>query len=277
METGSKLFFLLLLPFLGTVAISLTGVVASTAYSDQAGRPDLHSGYELVPDGAAIDTVTWNRPRFRERQEERNNLVRQVKQQGIDNERVIDAMRHVPRHLFVPESRREQAYQNRPLPIGNNQTISQPYIVAFMTQLLDIQPGDQVLEIGTGSGYQAAVLSELTPNVFTIEIIEELGKRARERFDNLGYSTIQTKIGDGYKGWPEHAPFDGIMITAAAPEIPRPLINQLRPGGILVMPYGEPGGFQVLIRVTKSEEGEIMREEILPVRFVPMTGDVQGN
>lgn len=222
------------------------------------------------------DTVSWERPRFSARQQERNDLVSQIRLQGIDSERVLDAMRHVPRHLFVPQPRREAAYQNRPLPIGNRQTISQPYIVAYMTQLLDIQPGEKVLEIGTGSGYQAAVLSELTPNVYTIEIIKELGKEAQARFEKLGYNTIETRIGDGYKGWPTHAPFDAIIITAAAPNIPQPLIDQLKPDGVIVMPYGEAGGSQVLIRITKTEDEEIKREEILPVRFVPMTGEVQN-
>lgn len=223
------------------------------------------------------DTVTWQRPRFSELQAERDELVQQIKLQGIDSERVLDAMRNVPRHLFIPESQRKNAYMNTPLPIGHQQTISQPYIVAYMTQLLDIQPGEKILEIGTGSGYQAAVLSELTPKVYTIEIIESLGKQARSRFAKLGYETNKTKIGDGYKGWPEHAPFDAIMITAAAPEVPRPLINQLKVNGVLVMPYEELDGSQILIRITKTQNGDIRREEIVPVRFVPMTGDVQNN
>ncbi len=236
--------------------------------------------YNLSPsfyDSIPKDTVTWHRPRFSERQEERNELVEQIKAQGISSNKVLQAMRNVPRHLFIPKSKRHNAYMNTPLPIGHRQTISQPYIVGYMTQLLDVQPGEKILEIGTGSGYQAAVLSELTPNVFTIEIVEALGKQARTQFDELGYNTIKTKIGDGYKGWSEHAPFDGIIITAAAPEIPQPLINQLKPGGILVMPYGEPRGSQTLLKITKNEDGDIERREVLPVRFVPMTGEVQGN
>ena len=222
------------------------------------------------------DTVTWQRPRFRERQQERNRLADHLREQGIESKKVLQAMRNVPRHLFVPKSQRHNAYANTPLPIGEGQTISQPFIVAYMTQMLDVKPGDRVLEIGTGSGYQAAVLSELTPHVFTIEIVEELGREAIDRFSNLGYSTIEIRIGDGYKGWPEHAPFDAVIITAAAPRIPQPLIDQLKPGGVLVMPHGEPNGNQVLIRVTKSKDGEVTRREVLPVRFVPMTGEVQN-
>lgn len=230
------------------------------------------SGNSIPP-----DTVEWDRPRFSERQDERHRLVGQtIEARGISDERVLEAMRHVPRHLFVPESRRKNAYQDRPLPIGEGQTISQPFIVAYMTQMLDLQSGEKVLEIGTGSGYQAAVLSELTPRVYTIEIVEELGRQARQLFEKLGYNTIQTKIGDGYKGWPEHAPFDAIILTAAAEKIPQPLIEQLKPGGILVMPEGEPRGPQILIKVTKNEEGEITKKRMLPVRFVPMTGEVQN-
>lgn len=226
---------------------------------------------------AQIDTLKWHRPRFPERREERHRLVEQgLKQRGVTDKKVLEAMRHVPRHLFVPESHQRNAYINHPLPIGLGQTISQPFIVGYMTQMLDLQAGEKVLEIGTGSGYQAAVLSELTPHVYTIEIIEELGKQARKRFKKLGYNTIKTRIGDGYKGWPEYAPFDAIILTAAADRIPQPLLEQLKPGGILVMPEGDPTGPQTLIRVTKNEQGEISRERKLPVRFVPMTGEVQN-
>jgi protein-L-isoaspartate(D-aspartate) O-methyltransferase len=194
----------------------------------------------------------------------------------ITDENVLEAMRSVPRHLFIPAKYRKVAYQNRPLPIGYEQTISQPFIVAYMTQLLDLKAGDKVLEIGTGSGYQAAVLSEFTPYVYTIEIVEELGRKARTRFDSLGYATIKTKIGDGYKGWEKHAPFDAVILTAAPPEIPQPLINQLKPGGVLVAPVGSSGGVQVLTKITKMKNGDIKREKKLPVRFVPMTGDAQN-
>jgi protein-L-isoaspartate(D-aspartate) O-methyltransferase len=182
-------------------------------------------------------------------------------------------MARVQRHEFVPPSLRAQAYENRPLPIGEGQTISQPYIVALMTDLLDPNEDDVVLEIGTGSGYQAAVLAELVKKVYTIEIVEPLGKEVRERLERLGYDNIETRIGDGYHGWPEHAPFDAIIVTAATPEVPPPLIEQLKPGGVLVLPIG--GGFasEQLTMIEKTEDGEIERRGVLPVRFVPLTGE----
>lgn len=215
---------------------------------------------------------------FSEREDERAQLVEQgIEQRGISDPDVLEAMRRVPRHLFVPKRYQQFAYLNRPLPIGHDQTISQPYIVAFMTSMLNLTHGEKVLEIGTGSGYQAAVLSELTPHVFTIEIVEELGRQARARFDSLGYSTIKTKIGNGYKGWKKHAPFDAIILTAAPEEIPDPLITQLAPGGVLLAPVGKAGETQTLKRVTKSENSNISIENKLPVRFVPMTGEAQVN
>ncbi len=219
------------------------------------------------------DTLEWHRPRFTEREDERRRLVNTLQsRENIDDNEVLQAMRNVPRHLFVPESRRNRAYENTPLPIGHGQTISQPFIVAFMTEMLDIEPGDKVLEIGTGSGYQAAVLSELTPKVFTIEIIEPLGKTAFERFEELDYRTIKTKTGDGYFGWEEHAPFDAIIVTAAAGHIPPPLVEQLKPGGIMAIPVGNPYQPQVLVRAEKQENGKMRTRRLLPVRFVPMTG-----
>lgn len=220
------------------------------------------------------DTISWQQPRFSDRRQERIQMVEEgIKQQGVDDQAVLEAMRHVPRHRFVPEEYQQFAYQNRPLPIGHNQTISQPYIVGYMSQMLNLESGDKVLEIGTGSGYQAAVLSELTPHVFTIEIVEALGKRARSLFENLGYSTIKTNIGDGYKGWPEHAPFDAVILTAAPEEIPQPLIDQLKPGGVMVAPVGAAGEIQILMEIRKTKDGEIRMDRKLPVRFVPMTGD----
>ncbi|SHF57712.1 protein-L-isoaspartate(D-aspartate) O-methyltransferase [Fodinibius roseus] len=218
------------------------------------------------------DTISWQPPRFSEREEERHKMVREgIEQQGVTDPEVLEAMRQVPRHLFVPEKYQQFAYQNRPLPIGYDQTISQPYIVGYMTRMLDLDSSKKVLEIGTGSGYQAAVLAELTPRVFTIEIVEALGKQARRLFDKLGYDTIETKIGDGYRGWPEHAPFDAIILTAAPEKIPPPLIEQLKPGGILVAPLGAAGQTQTLTKVTKNKEGDVEIERQLPVRFVPMT------
>jgi protein-L-isoaspartate(D-aspartate) O-methyltransferase len=228
----------------------------------------------------ADDTITWQKPRFDERQNERHQLVERNIASGLravrDN-RVIAAMKNVPRHLFMPKQFRDAAYADRPLPIGQGQTISQPYIVAYMTEQLELEPGDRVLEIGTGSGYQAAVLSEITPFVFTIEIIPDLAKTARSRFKELGYNTIEVKIGDGYYGWEEHAPYDAIIGTAAADEVPQPLIDQLNPGGRLIIPTGETGRIQKLILLTKDESGEVSTKELLSVRFVPMTGEDEEN
>lgn len=221
---------------------------------------------------------SWHKPRFEEHRAERHRMVQEgIKQQGVIDPKVLAAMRHVPRHLFVPRQYREYAYQNRPLPIGHEQTISQPYIVAYMTQMLDLKAGEKVLEIGTGSGYQAAVLSELTPRVYTIEIIKALARQARKRFQKLGYHTIRTKIGDGYKGWPEYAPFDAIILTAAPKNIPDPLVEQLAPGGVLVAPVGGQHETQYIVKITKTEEGKIQRQRKIPVRFVPMTGKAPKN
>lgn len=223
------------------------------------------------------DTVEWNRPRFSEREDEREELVREIRSRGeIDDPDVLDAIRHVPRHHFVPENFSTRAYENNPLPIGHGQTISQPFVVAFMTQMLNLEPDDKVLEIGTGSGYHSAVLSELTPHIYTIEIIRELGESASELYEELGYNTIRTKIGDGYFGWEEHAPFDAIIVTAAAGHIPSPLMEQLKPGGIMAIPIGDPYQAQVLMKVEKNKKGKIRTERILPVRFVPMTGEAQN-
>jgi protein-L-isoaspartate(D-aspartate) O-methyltransferase len=188
------------------------------------------------------------------------------------SERVMAAMRKVERHRLVPRAQIAHAYHNRPLPIGNNQTISQPYIVALMTDLLDTKPGDKVLEIGTGSGYQAAVLAEIVREVFTIEIVEPLGKVAAARLLEMGYRNIHTRIGDGHKGWPEQAPFDAIIVTAAARETPPALIEQLKAGGKLVIPAGAPSQTQTLYVIEKSTDGKATRREVLPVRFVPLTG-----
>lgn len=257
----------------------LTGTAVNrhlVAHSDTRRAHDTFSIHRKDTVESGSDTLTWHRPRFPEREEERHRLVEEgIRQRGITDTKVLDAMRRVPRHLFVPGDQRAHAYLNRPLPIGHQQTISQPYIVAYMTRALDLKAGDKVLEIGTGSGYQAAVLSEITPHVYTIEIVEPLGKQAIERFKKLGYSTITTKIGDGYKGWSEHAPFDAIILTAAAGRIPPPLLDQLKPGATMVMPSGDVNEPQILIKITKTEEGEINKERLLPVRFVPMTGEVQ--
>jgi protein-L-isoaspartate(D-aspartate) O-methyltransferase len=186
--------------------------------------------------------------------------------------RVMKVMGSVPRHEFVPLTYRTRAYENRPLPIGHGQTISQPYIVALMTDLLRIRPGARVLEVGTGSGYQTAVLAEMAEEVFTIEIIEALGEQATERLNVLEYGNVRVQLGDGYYGWEEYAPFDAIVVTAAASHIPPPLVKQLKPGGRMVIPVG--GRFQVqqLTLIDKDPNGKTRTRQILPVRFVPLTG-----
>lgn len=189
------------------------------------------------------------------------------------DERVLQAMAAVPRHEFVPPRRRSQAYLNQPLPIGYGQTISQPYIVAVMTDLLSLQPDDVVFELGAGSGYQAAVLAELVEKVYSVEIIEALGERARATLQRLGYDNVQVRSGDGYYGWPDHAPFDAIVVTAAADHIPPPLVQQLKPGGRMVIPVGSKFFTQQLVLVEKTEEGGVRTRNILPVRFVPLTGE----
>ena len=197
----------------------------------------------------------------------------QIVARGVRDPRVLAAMRKVPRHRFVDDAQRAEAYEDHPLPIPGNQTISQPYIVALMTELLELKPDSRVLEIGTGSGYQSAVLAELAKEVYTIEIVPELARLARTRLSELDYANVTVREGDGYRGWPEHAPFDGIIVTAAPERIPQPLLDQLAPGGIMVIPVG--GFFQELKVFRKSADGRITERDILPVRFVPMTGEVE--
>ncbi len=199
-------------------------------------------------------------------------VTTQIVSRGVHDPRVLDALRRVERHRFVPEGLRDQAYQDRPLAIGHRQTISQPYIVALMTEVARVKPGARVLEIGTGSGYQAAVLSLLAGEVYTIEIVEPLASQAAARLEALGYRNVTVRAGDGYRGWPERAPFDAILVTAAPPEIPQPLLEQLAMGGRLVAPVGE--GDQELVVVERTAAG-LQRRRIIPVRFVPMTGEAQ--
>ena len=187
------------------------------------------------------------------------------------SERVLAAMAKVPRHELVPADQKAIAYANRPLPIGLGQTISQPFIVALMTDLMEVKSGDRVLEIGTGSGYQAAVLAELAATVYTVEIVEPLAREAAGRLKQLGYRNVVAKVGDGFQGWPEHAPFDAIMVTAAPREVPQPLIEQLKPGGRLVVPVGRQAAGQALLLIEKKSDGTVMRRNILAVSFVPLT------
>jgi protein-L-isoaspartate(D-aspartate) O-methyltransferase len=201
----------------------------------------------------------------------RSKMVRtQIESRGILDSAVLEAMRTVPRHRFVPPKWIDQAYADHPLPIGYGQTISQPFIVAWMTELLQVKPGAKVLEIGTGSGYQAAVLGELGYQVYTVEIIAELATQASDLLSEMGYVQITTRQGDGYFGWKEHAPFDAIIVTCAPDHIPPPLVKQLSDGGRMVVPVGPPGGYQSLFLITK-EDGEVKSKNLGGVRFVPLT------
>jgi len=220
---------------------------------------------------------------FRRRREEmvRTQIAMQswTGSQPVRDPRILDALRKTPRHRFVPTELVRYAYDNRPLPIGYGQTISQPYLVARMTELLEPKGEHNILEVGTGSGYQAAVLSPLVAKVYTIEIIEPLGTAARQRLSLLGYKNIEVQVGDGYFGWPVKAPFDGIIVTAAANHIPPPLIEQLKPGGRMVIPLGSPFQTQVLMLVTKGSKGprDLQMRSLMPVAFVPLIGGPKSN
>ncbi len=203
-------------------------------------------------------------------QKRQRMVEQQIKARGVTNKIVLEAMEKIPRHMFVPEKYRQFSYYDQPLPIGQGQTISQPYIVALMTELLDVDKDDIVLEIGTGSGYQAAVLSATVRELYTIEIVEELGVQAGERLKDLGYDNVNVKIADGSLGWPDKAPFDGIIVTAAAEEIPEPLIKQLKPGGRMVIPVDSSFFGQDLLIVDKDKAGNVITTKTIPVRFVPL-------
>lgn len=233
------------------VLMILGGGVPAMAFAHNDRAAERH---EMVEEIAAMDRTVGD-------QADRN---------GIDP-RVLQAMGKVLRHEFVPVAQRPSAYRNRPLSIGSGQTISQPYVVALMTDLMRLEPDDKVLEIGTGSGYQAAVLGELVADVYSVEIVEPLGRQAAEVLGRLGYDNVHTRIGDGYKGWPEHAPYDAIIVTAAPDHVPPALIEQLKPGARLVIPVGDM--FQKLMVITKNEDGTTTREETVPVQFVPLTRD----
>ncbi len=202
------------------------------------------------------------------KQKAQKMVKEQIEERGIDNEKLLKVMRNTPRHQFVPEKYKKWAYDDRPLPIGHDQTISQPYIVALMTDLLQIKKDDKILEIGTGSGYQAAILAGLADQVYTIEIVEALANQAKKRLKQMGFSNIQVRHGNGYNGWPEHAPFDKIIVTAAPKKIPEALKNQLKKGGRMVLPVGDH--FQQLKIVQKTKNGAIKEKNVTGVRFVPM-------
>ncbi len=221
----------------------------------------------------------WRPPVARSIRERTNERRRMVEDQiahpwdgreAVTDPRILDAMLAVPRHAFVPQADRDDAYSDRALPIGHGQTISQPYIVALMTELLHLQPGDKALEIGTGSGYQAAVLAHLTPNVYSIELVQELAQLAEQNLADQGYRNVHLRVGDGHLGWPEQAPFDAIIVTCAPEDLPEPLWTQLRPGGRIVIPLGSAGLIQRLVVVSKTLDGKQRLQTITEVRFVPM-------
>jgi protein-L-isoaspartate(D-aspartate) O-methyltransferase len=257
---------------LGVLVTALAACGGDVPEADQQPGQAASPGAAVAgsPGGSPLETAAPTRARDDDRfRAARLELIEEgVKGLGVKDERVLQAMREVPRHRFIPDDQVSRAYNNRPLPIGFGQTISQPYIVGLMSELLDVQPGEKVLEIGTGSGYQGAVLAELTDKVWSIEIIPELARRADSTLDELGYE-VEVKQADGYFGWPEHAPFDGIIVTAAPDHMPQPLIQQLAEGGKLVIPVGAPGSYQTLWRVTKRN-GQVVSENITDVVFVPL-------
>jgi protein-L-isoaspartate(D-aspartate) O-methyltransferase len=236
----------------------------------------------LILIAVLVAGVVWASTSDTQYAEQRQRMVREVEAAGRPpgaargqpalDRRVLDAMRRVPRHEFVPPEHRSMAYANRPLSIGYGQTISQPYMVALMTDLLGVSSDAVVLEIGTGSGYQAAILAELAQHVYSIEIVPALADQARQRLRRLGYTNVTVRTGDGYNGWEEHAPFDAIMVTAAASHIPPPLLRQLKPGGRMVIPVGSPLLTQQLMLVSKTPDGQTSTRQMLPVAFVPLTG-----
>jgi len=240
-------------PFLALILLALGGCLEEPA---------------VARDGKAAQADSYAEAR-------REMVATQIRARGIENPKVLEAMARVPRHEFVPALARRLAYGDHPLPIGHGQTISQPFIVAFMTEALNPAPGDRVLEIGTGSGYQAAVLAELVAKVYTIEIVAPLAERARADLARLGYGNVLVRVGDGYEGWPEHAPFDAIIVTCSPEQVPQPLVDQLRDGGRMIIPVGDAKGGQELYLLEKRG-ARVVKRAVLPVRFVPMTGKAQA-
>jgi protein-L-isoaspartate(D-aspartate) O-methyltransferase len=258
------------LVFLVAIGLCLSGCPGGKSRDDKA------SGSRTAQSGELAGRTERAHPAFSERAGERGEMVRrQIEARGIKDPGVLRAMRAVPRHAFVPVSQQLYAYDDEPLPIGHDQTISQPYIVAFMTEALRLDPNSVVLEIGTGSGYQAAVAAQIARAVYTIEIVEPLAKSAAGLLKELGYENVRVKAGDGYYGWPEAGPFDAIIGTAATDRIPPPLVEQLKPGGRMVLPVGNGFGMQSLILLTKDQQGGLHQDKVMPVMFVPMTGQVR--
>ena len=237
---------------------------AATAVNDKGDQPPAATTSSLAPPTSQQESDPFLT--------ERSNMVQSgVVDWGIKDKAVIEAMRSVPRHLFVPDDYQDQAYENHPLPIGFGQTISQPYIVALMTEAAQLESKDNVLEVGTGSGYQAAVLAELVDQVYTIEIVGALAERAQSDLARSGYKNVEVRHADGYYGWQEQAPFDAIMVTAAPDHVPQPLIDQLKIGGHIIIPVGPVGGVQTLWRVTRTSEDKVETKNLGGVRFVPFT------
>jgi protein-L-isoaspartate(D-aspartate) O-methyltransferase len=249
--------------------VLLTAAVAALASENAPAAKDEAS----PPAGSDREQVktSWSPPTFTERRAERAAMARTIREfYGLTDERVLKAMRSVPRHEFVPDDVSGRAYRDSPLPIGYGQTISQPYMVAEMTRLLDLDADDRVLEVGTGSGYQAAVLTHFTREVRTIEIVGPLAEAARKRLDRLGYDCVKVRHGDGYHGWPQGGPFDAIIVTCAAGQIPPPLVKQLKAGGRMVIPVGGRFSVQRLMLVEKDKAGEVTSRSLMAVRFVPL-------
>ena len=274
---SAVLLVVLATAFTLTLAATVGCVEGASTGTKQAGESQ--AGARESTDTTALQAPRRRSapPAARERIEERRTMVETQMARPRDgrapvrSKLVLEAMRIVPRHVFVPDTMRRHAYRDRPLPIGHEQTISQPYIVAWMTELLELKPDSKVLEIGTGSGYQAAVLAHMTEHVYSIEIVEALAKRARRTLKDQGYDEVKCRHGDGYNGWAEHAPFDAVIVTCAPEDLPEPLWNQLKPGGRIVIPIGSSDGLQQLVLVEKTSAGE-RRERILSaVRFVPLT------
>lgn len=259
---------------LGEVAAVRAGNDSTSPAVSSADQPT--SGLQLRVPRASLKALAdpeWRRQRLQMVKGQIGPQSTWDGRQPIRDKRVLEAMRFVPRHEFIPRGQRRYAYYDSPLPIGRGQTISQPYIVALMTELVRPKPEDRILEIGTGSGYQAAVLAVMVKEVYTIEIVKPLARRAESDLKRLGYTNVHVLAGDGYRGWPDKAPFDGVIVTAAPERIPQPLLDQLKEGGRLVIPVG-PMSYQELVVIHKTERGPF-REAVIPVRFVPMTGEVQ--
>ncbi len=262
---------------LALVAVALAGYLVFAIDGRAGPRPeDLATG-PVRPTTTISPTTTatapaWRPPRFADRQRQRDAMVRVIAEYGISSQAILKAMASVPRHEFVPPEVSRRAYADTPLPIGSGQTISQPYMVAEMTRLLNLKDTSRVLEIGTGSGYQAAVLTHFTRHVYSIEIVRPLARAATKRLKRLGYTPVEVSAADGYYGWQDKAPFDAIIVTCVAGRIPPPLIRQLAPGGRMVIPVGRPFATQSLMLVEKRPDGSIRSRSLMPVRFVPMTG-----